>query len=131
MVVARAHVAGGVALTSESPAQVRVRRGQALLLKFAYRAEEATKGREAWRFVLTSSSRDHRPPPAEANLRDRRGLGDDVGGFLTQEYKFAGPGAFEVQWEAFAQLSVGAWSGDAQPKRHEETLKGRLRVHVE
>lgn len=130
VLVARGTAYGTPALEALAPGVVRVRPGQELELKFAYRVGEVSAQKEGWWATLRTEV-DARPsPPEVVHHRDRWALPDEVWGYVRQVHRFSSPGEHVVRWEAELEYDRGKWLGASDPERERRRVGGLLRVVV-
>lgn len=123
LVVARADLAGGVELTPEAPPRVEGKQGGTLAVKFPYKYVEVSTADDHFRIQLTSDLGGKQAEPGTYDHIDRRGVADDVRGFVSQEYKLETPGEHTLNWRAAVEFTDG-------PQKSMQDLQGTVTVAV-
>lgn len=131
IIVAKSHiVAGKVRLDVQAPATLQVRRGQKLLIKHVYRAEEDSKEKEEYRFLLRSNLNGKDHAPSIARIGDIYAVAEDVAGYLVHEHVTSGSGRQELTFEVGAEYVVGGWKDPTVTAFDQQQAKGKISIVV-
>ncbi len=129
IIVARARIAGGIALTEEAPAHARADAGSPIRIKFPFRFEDLSKLREDYTVELRVQIDDEPEETSTLEGKDHPVLSDDKRGFVVQERTIIAPGEHVLRFRAAVRLEIGGWDG-GDTQLQEQALEGRIQLTV-
>ncbi len=132
VVVARARIVGNIKIDTEAPPRLEALVGQPIVVKFAAKAVESSKGKETFRFSLAASMDDQSPAPVEKVLHDRPVLKDETWLTIEQKLKAKKAGQFKLRFEVVAEYTQSSWDSDKDGTERElkSTRAGEILIDV-